>query len=407
MRWTYRPELDGLRTIAVYLVLLFHTGLSWVEGGFVGVDLFFVLSGFLVSNVILSEIDRTGSLRVGNFYARRVRRLLPAAVVVILATSLIFRAGGTGRPPAADGRGRAELAALLRQLALPLRSRATTSPPTSTSSPFLHFWSLSIEEQFYLFFPLLLLVLIKVAKRLTLVAHRHPRHHHRCAPSRPRWPHSSTGPRSTPPAPTTAPTLGSTSCSPAPCSPCCCAADPSPSRARVGGAAAGIGLVGILVVGSGLLDVGPSARGLLATVVSVLAIGGLTLVRAVVVGPAALPPDPGLPRQDLLRHLPLALAGHPGARRGPRREPDRGRGDDDGSRHRPGRGVVRSDRDADPEGPADRPAALDPGRHRRRDQRSGRDDPRALGARVRAQARARRPAGSSPAREPTSGPRSR
>src|SRR5262245_41134284 len=90
MPWTYRPSLDGLRTIAVYLVLLFHTGLAWAGGGFVGVDLFSVLSGFLVANVILSEFARTGPFSVGKFYPRRVRRLLPAAVVVIVATSLVF-----------------------------------------------------------------------------------------------------------------------------------------------------------------------------------------------------------------------------------------------------------------------------------------------------------------------------
>ena len=167
MRWTYRPELDGLRTIAVYLVLLFHTGLSWVEGGFVGVDLFFVLSGFLVSNVILSEIDRTGSLRVGNFYARRVRRLLPAAVVVILATSLIFVlvAPVVRRLPMVED---AQSSLLYFANWHFLSASSDYFAADVDKSPFLHFWSLSIEEQYYLFFPLLLLVLIKVAKRLTL-----------------------------------------------------------------------------------------------------------------------------------------------------------------------------------------------------------------------------------------------
>lgn len=90
MTWSHHPALDGLRSVAVYLVLLFHAGLAWTGGGFIGVDLFFVLSGFLVSMVILTLIDETGTVQIGRFYARRVRRLLPAALAVIVATSLAF-----------------------------------------------------------------------------------------------------------------------------------------------------------------------------------------------------------------------------------------------------------------------------------------------------------------------------
>src|SRR5215218_681645 len=82
----HRPDLDGLRTVAVYLVLLFHAGLSWFVGG----DVFFCLSGFLVTSVLMTELQETGSLRVGRFYSRRVRRLLPAAVVVVIATCVSF-----------------------------------------------------------------------------------------------------------------------------------------------------------------------------------------------------------------------------------------------------------------------------------------------------------------------------
>src|SRR4249919_3105856 len=85
----YRPDFDGLRTVDVYLVLFFHAGLVWFTGGFIGVDLFFCLSGFLVSSVLIGELQKTGSLRLGRFYSRRVRRLLPAAVVVVVATSLM------------------------------------------------------------------------------------------------------------------------------------------------------------------------------------------------------------------------------------------------------------------------------------------------------------------------------
>ena len=101
--WTYRPELDGLRSVAVYLVVLFHCGIGPLEGGYVGVDLFFVLSGFLVSHVIWAEVDKHGSFRLGWFYARRVRRLLPAAVLVIIATAAVQLARGELAAARRDG----------------------------------------------------------------------------------------------------------------------------------------------------------------------------------------------------------------------------------------------------------------------------------------------------------------
>ena len=164
MSWSYRPALDGLRTIAVYLVLLFHTGLPVAGGGFVGVDLFFVLSGFLVSNVILSEIDRTGTLRIGKFYSRRVRRLLPAAVAVVVATCAVFVliSSVTRRLPLI---GDAQAALLY---VANWRFLAQSSDYFATDveeSPFLHFWSLAIEEQFYFVFPILLLLLTKATRR--------------------------------------------------------------------------------------------------------------------------------------------------------------------------------------------------------------------------------------------------
>ncbi len=164
MTWSYRPALDGLRTIAVYLVLLFHTGLAAAGGGFVGVDLFFVLSGFLVSNVILSEIAKTGTLRIGHFYARRVRRLLPAAVLVIVATSLVFVliSSVTRRLPLV---GDAQSALLYVANWRFLSQSADYFATDVEESPFLHFWSLAIEEQFYFVFPVLLLLLSKVARR--------------------------------------------------------------------------------------------------------------------------------------------------------------------------------------------------------------------------------------------------
>src|SRR6185437_14989725 len=84
------PALDGVRTLAVYLVLLFHCGLPGVAGGFIGVDVFFVLSGFLITNVLLDDLEPSGRIRFGRFYGRRARRLLPAALTTIVATCVAF-----------------------------------------------------------------------------------------------------------------------------------------------------------------------------------------------------------------------------------------------------------------------------------------------------------------------------
>lgn len=165
--WSYRPALDGLRTVAVYSVLLFHTGHPWALGGFIGVDLFFVLSGFLVTSVILSEIDRTGRLRLGHFYARRVRRLLPAAVVAIIATSAVFvlvTSVVRRLDIVADAK-----AALLYYANWHFVAQSGDYFATEVDkSPFLHFWSLAIEEQYYIVFPVLVLLLTRKGRRWLL-----------------------------------------------------------------------------------------------------------------------------------------------------------------------------------------------------------------------------------------------
>ncbi|WP_197025846.1 acyltransferase family protein [Nocardioides sp. URHA0020] len=164
MTWSHRPALDGVRALAVYLVLLFHVGLATFDGGFVGVDLFFVLSGFLVTSVLLSEIDATGSLRLGRFYARRVRRLLPAAVVVVVATGVafvLFTSIVRRFPLVADARSALLYYANWHFLGQSNDYFAADLQP----SPYLHFWSLAIEEQYYVVFPLVLLGLVALSRR--------------------------------------------------------------------------------------------------------------------------------------------------------------------------------------------------------------------------------------------------
>ena len=164
--WSYRPALDGLRTVAVYAVVLFHTGHPWASGGFLGVDLFFVLSGFLVTGVLLSEIDRTDRLRLGSFYARRVRRLLPAALVAIVVTCIAFVLvlPVTERVSLISDAQHALLYVANWHF---LAESGDYFAADAEQSPFLHFWSLAIEEQYYVVFPVLLWLLMKRGRRTT------------------------------------------------------------------------------------------------------------------------------------------------------------------------------------------------------------------------------------------------
>lgn len=163
--WAHRPHLDGLRTIAIYLVVAFHAGFSRFAGGFIGVDVFFVLSGFLVGSVIINEHHTTGRIRMTRFYARRVRRLLPAAVITVVgvsALSVIVQPRLTRERFIDDAQS-----ALLYSANWHFLSDATNYFATDVDrSPFLHFWSLAIEEQFYVIFPLLLVGLFVLSTRL-------------------------------------------------------------------------------------------------------------------------------------------------------------------------------------------------------------------------------------------------
>jgi len=159
----FRPDIEGLRGIAVLLVVLFHAGLP-IPGGFIGVDVFFVISGFLITGLLVREHERTGRVSLSNFYARRIRRLLPAAAVVVLVTlggALAF-IGLLDRPSVMTDGAAAALSVSNIRFALAEGSYFTA---IGQPSPFLHFWSLSVEEQFYLVWPALLLFVARGRRR--------------------------------------------------------------------------------------------------------------------------------------------------------------------------------------------------------------------------------------------------
>jgi peptidoglycan/LPS O-acetylase OafA/YrhL len=154
-RDTYRPHLDGLRAIAVYLVVLFHAGSSWFSGGYIGVDVFFVLSGYLVTQVLLRDIGPLRSISYARFYARRYRRLLPAAFVTLLVTAVVYKA--LASPAEVASSVNAFKAAFLYVANWFFIRRSTAYfGGDITQNPVLQFWSLAVEEQFYLLWPLLL-----------------------------------------------------------------------------------------------------------------------------------------------------------------------------------------------------------------------------------------------------------
>ena len=160
---TFRPDLEGLRGLAILLVLAFHASVPGITGGYIGVDVFFVLSGFLITGLLLRERERTGRIDLPAFYARRARRILPAAAVVILVTlpfAWVVMAPLDLPRVAGDAMAAALSAANMRFAATSMDYFAQGVSP----SPFLHYWSLGVEEQFYLVWPALLIVATRLGK---------------------------------------------------------------------------------------------------------------------------------------------------------------------------------------------------------------------------------------------------
>lgn len=152
----YRSDIDGLRALAVIPVVLFHAGFEVFRGGFVGVDIFFVISGFLITSIILEDLAQN-KFSIRHFYERRVRRILPALYIVcfsslVVATILFL-------PSELEGFGKSLGATLLFISNILFWSETGYFDASADLKPLLHTWSLAVEEQFYVFFPILLLLI--------------------------------------------------------------------------------------------------------------------------------------------------------------------------------------------------------------------------------------------------------
>lgn len=159
-----RRDIDGLRAIAVTLVVLFHAGVSWLPGGFIGVDVFFVISGFLISGILVDRAVAGNPMSLREFYSRRVRRLLAAATVVLLSVVVLSWFILPKSMLSAVGVDVQSAATFVSNWNFALQSSDYWSSGVE-KSPVLHFWSLSVEEQFYVVWPLLLLGLMWVSQR--------------------------------------------------------------------------------------------------------------------------------------------------------------------------------------------------------------------------------------------------
>jgi peptidoglycan/LPS O-acetylase OafA/YrhL len=162
-----RDDIQGLRAVAVLLVALGHAGVPFLRGGFVGVDVFFVLSGFLITGILLAEAERRGSISLAGFYVRRARRILPAAALTLLVTDLAARHllnFVRAREAVSDSLWAAAFGANVHFARIGSDYFAQAQPP----SPLLHFWTLSVEEQFYLVWPALLAAVFLGARRRRL-----------------------------------------------------------------------------------------------------------------------------------------------------------------------------------------------------------------------------------------------
>ncbi len=160
-----KPEIQALRAAAVALVLLFHGWPTLVPGGYVGVDVFFVISGYLITRQLLLEVDRSGTIELVDFWERRARRLLPASFLVLVtcvAASFVWAPEGAWRQ---YSREIAASALYVQNWALGLDA-VDYFAASNAPSPVQHFWTLSVEEQFYLGLPLVMLAVLGARRRL-------------------------------------------------------------------------------------------------------------------------------------------------------------------------------------------------------------------------------------------------
>ena len=160
----FRPDIEGLRAVAVAAVVLFHAGVPGVGGGYVGVDVFFVISGFLITSLMLREVADTGELSLLRFYARRARRILPASALVLVTVVLAgyhWLGFLRGDEIASDARWAALFGANFNFAAQGVDYLQSQAAP----SPLQHFWSLAVEEQFYFVWPAVLVLLIWLGLR--------------------------------------------------------------------------------------------------------------------------------------------------------------------------------------------------------------------------------------------------
>ncbi len=165
----FRPDIQGLRAVAVALVVFYHAGLSPLSGGYIGVDVFFVISGFVITGLLLRERTAAGRTSLLDFYGRRCRRIIPAATVVIVATVVMtyIRLGVVyGTLTATAARWTAVFLANFHFAAVGTNYLTAQQPP----SPLLNFWSLAVEEQFYLVYPTVFLLIAALRSRWTLRA---------------------------------------------------------------------------------------------------------------------------------------------------------------------------------------------------------------------------------------------
>lgn len=161
----YRPDIDGLRAIAVLSVIICHANANWLPGGFIGVDVFFVISGYLITSIIYSDIQKQG-FSYSDFYTRRIKRLMPVFFTVLFSTLAIAIYMFTAND--LENLGKSARHAAFFASNFYFSAEQDYFSPNTYEMPLLHTWSLAVEEQFYLLWPIILLTVLRFAPRLLL-----------------------------------------------------------------------------------------------------------------------------------------------------------------------------------------------------------------------------------------------